>query len=343
MLIEAHIPYCLHLPNGTEVDIDLPDKDIKARVAFAKIWTQRAQEDGVPSDETDFYMEDAPTYFNKSTMIGPKVPLRPEEGWDQYFTGRNIERMKDQNGTFRYTKLFIEFEPKLTTEQMAKLNELTKGEGETLLEQISENALCVVNRIIDCYRYITKQEYIERLGSLSVNSIYFKKENWGFYRIGLVPGIETATMNRSKKEIDAIEKLLSGATPIPLYELLVLDSHSALERKALTLAVVESFQALEIMLENYLIAVFESKGVAKEEYEEKMDTHWKTKERLNLLLKETKGCALNENAALWDPWHTKYDKVRNEVIHQGKSISAKEAEETMKANEAVIVWVQGLP
>lgn len=342
MLIEANIPYCLHLPTNIEIEVALPEKDIKGKILFGKVWTNRAKEDGLPSDEVDFYMSGAPTYFNKSTMLPPWFPLRPAEGWDQYFTGRNIERMKDQNGTFRYTNLIIEFDPKLSDEQIEKLKHLTKGEGEAIFDKISEDALALINRVIDCYRYVTKEEYIERIGVLSINNVYFKKENFGFYRMGLVPGVESAMMNRSKEEIEKIEDLLCNATPVSLHELLVLDSHSAFDKKALTLSVVESFQAPEIMLENYLMSVLSKNGLSQQECEDKLNTNWRTKDRLNVLMKEAKGKALNETD-LWEKWHTKYDKVRNEVIHQGKQISVGDTKETIEVNESVMDWIKNLP
>lgn len=342
VVVEAHLPYCLHLPNGTEMEIDLPDKEMKGLVEFMKTWTKRAQEDGVLSSNVDFYMADAPTYFNKSTILTPKIPARPDEGWDQYFTGRNIERMRDQSGTFRYTRLLIEFNPDIPKEKISKLSQLSKGEGEAVLNEIAKSALAIVNRVIDCYRYITKEEYVERLSDLSINMIYFKEQNQGFYIIGLMPGIETAMMNRSKKEITEVENILEKGTPLPLHELLILDSHSAFQKKAFTLAVVESFQALEIMIENYLVGAFKEKGVSQSEYEKKLDTNWKTKDRLNVLLKEVKGHSLNENATLWEPWHTKYDKVRNEIIHQGKQVSEKDTEETIQVNGSVIAWIESL-
>jgi len=341
MFVEVHIPYCLHLPSGIEVNVNLSEKNIKAKVVFFKVWTKRAEADGVLSDDVDFYMEGAPTYFQKGVMLTPKIPLHLEEGWDQYFTGTNVERIRDQNGIFRYTRLLIEFEPNLSPEQMKKLDNLNR-EGENLLEQISENIIAIINRAIDCYRYTTKQAHIERLGIINIHNIYFKKENIGFNVIGLFPGIETAVMNRSKEEIENIKELLETSTPIPLYELLILDSHSAFNRKAFTLAIVESFQALEIMLENYLITAFTAKGVPQNIYEKKMDTHWKTKERLNELLNEVKSHSLKQESALWQAWHTKYDKVRNEVIHQGKQITEKETDEVIKTNEKVIDWLNSL-
>lgn len=342
LIVEAHIPYCLHIPNGYEMEVDLPERKIKALVTFYKVWTKRAQEDGTNSDDTDFYMESGTTHFQKSTILSPVLPVRPEDGWVQHFTGRNVERMKDQSGTFRYTRLFIEFDPHMSDERITELKSKNEAADKAVFDEISDHALAIINRAIDCYRFVSRQEYIERLGALSINTIYFKKQNHGFHVMNPVPGIEAAVMNRSKKEIDELERLLKNAIPVPLHDLLVLDAHSAFQRKAFTLAIVESFQALEIMLENYLIAAFEDKGIPKHEYEAKLNINWKTKDRLNTVLKEIKSHALKENLPLWDPWHTKYDKVRNEVIHQGKQASAKETEDTLKANEAVMAWLGGL-
>jgi len=175
---------------------------------------------------------------------------------------------------------------------------------------------------------------------LSTHLVYFRKENQGFYPI--VPLIEGAVMNRSKKEIEKIKKMLMKGVQPPIHELLALDARSALNRKAYTFAIVESFQAFEIMLENYLISAFIDKGVSRREYEAKLDRYWKTKERLNILLQETKGRALNQNSPLWDPWCNVYDKVRNEVIHQGKQATQKEAEATLSINESIVSWLEGL-
>lgn len=335
VLVEANLPYCIHIPNGYEIEVTTSIGK-KALVMFEKIWTNNAYSDGFGSDQFDVVEKDRVTYYQTSTILTPKYPINPELGWEQHFTGRNIEKMKEQNGTFRYTRVYIQLQSDINHAN------LDQKKGEEALDQITNEALGVVNQIIDCYRYATGQSHIERIGSLNVNMIFFVKENKGFYRMALGPGIETAVINRSQKELEKFEKMLNRGEQPPLYKLLILDSHSALERRSYTLAIVTSFQALEIMLENYLISEYENKGITKKEYEAKMDMKWKTKERLNGLLKEVKEHQLNENRELWEKWHTHYDKTRNEVIHQGKIPTQEETTSALQANEAVINWLLSL-
>jgi hypothetical protein len=133
VLIEARLPYCLHLPNGFEVEIPIPDSSARALVIFQKEWTKGASEGGTPSDNIDFYADDTVTHFHKATVVTPNTPIKPEEGWDPHFTGTNIEKIKDQNGTFRYSRLYIQFDPNIDGGHLPDLEHLRKGEMEALL------------------------------------------------------------------------------------------------------------------------------------------------------------------------------------------------------------------
>lgn len=336
ILVQAHLPYCLHIPNHYEMTVSIPEQNLEALVIFEKVWTQRAQEDGTKSDNTDFFAEDRAIYFKNSTILTPKVPFRPEEGWDSYFTGRNIEKMKDQNGVFRFTMMHIQFNMTLP-EEMGKMG---KGANEKLLKDVRDTALNIVNRVIDNYREVTNEIHIRRLGELKVNLIYFIPKRQGYYF--LLPNIETAMMNRSRKEIEAIAERLSKGEKSEIYKLLMLNARSSFNTKDYTLAIVESFQALEIYLENYLVAEFKKRGDSEDDYKRTLKTNWQTKDRLNVVLKELKGFSLNEQGEMWDKWCTRYDKTRNEVLHAGKEPDEKETEETLTVNEKVIDWTSKL-
>lgn len=335
-LIEINLPYCLHIPNQYELTVSLPEHNLDALVIFNKVWTQRAREDGKESDVIDFFAEDRPIYFNHSTMLTPKLPMRPDEGWDGYFTGRNMERMKDQNGIFRYTKLFIQF----NTNPPEGIAEMKKGQADLLLKSISEKALAVVNKIIDSYRDLTKEAHIRRLGNINIVLVYFIKPNCGYYTLS--PNLETAIINRSQKEISAIKDQLSNAYRPELYKMLLLDAQNSYDTNDYKLAIVESFQAFEIFLEHYLIAAFEKKGDGESVYWPLLQEKWQTKERLNSVLKNAKGISLNTVPVLWDVWCTRYDKTRNDVLHGGKDPSKAETKETIDINERVINWLQSI-
>lgn len=332
-LVQAHLPYCLHIPNHYEMTVSIPEQNLDALVIFEKIWTDRAQEDQKKSDVTDFFAEDRVLYFKNSVMLTPVIPVRPEQGWDSFFTGRNAEKMKDQNGVFRYTRVHIQFDVDLPK----GLENVGKSADETLLKSVQEKALVVMNRVIDNYRSITNEIHVRRLGELKINLIYFIPQNRGYYL--LLPNIETAKMNRSRQEIESVSKRLSDGEKPEVYTLLLLDARSSFDTKDYTLAIVESFQALEIFLENFLIDRFKNRGDSVEHYSRTLRTNWQTKDRLNGVLKDIKGAALNEQGEIWDKWCTRYDKTRNEVLHAGKEATEQETRETLDINEKVIEWV----
>ena len=178
---------------------------------------------GTP-DEVDIFGEDRIVYLKKSVLTSPKFPIHSEEGWEQAYKGRNIEKIKDQNGTFRYTRLYLQFDYEIPK------NRLEGGKDtKVALDEVWQVALTAVNYLIDCYRFTTGQEYIQRLGSLSVNMTYFLDHNIGFYTS--FPNIETAPINRTKKEIDHIEKMLESGEKPPVYRLLLLDAKCAFDKK----------------------------------------------------------------------------------------------------------------
>lgn len=336
ILVQAHLPYCLHIPHYYEMTVSIPEQNLEALVIFEKQWTYRAQEDDKKSDVVDFFAEDRSVYFKNSVILTPKVPFKPEEGWDSYFTGRNIEKMRDQNGVFRFTRLHIQFTMALP-EELKKLGEKST---ETLLREVQDKALSIVNRVIDNYREITNEIHVRRLGELKVNLVYFIPKNQGYYF--LLPNIETAMMNRSRKEIEAVADRLSKGKKSDVYKLLLLNARSSFDTKDYTLAIVESFQALEIYLENYLVAEFIKRGDSEEQYKRILKTNWQTKDRLNIVIKSLKNSSLNEQCELWNKWCTRYDKTRNEVLHTGKEPDKKETEETLIVNEKVIDWISKL-
>lgn len=334
-LVEVHLPYCLHIPNEYELEVFIPEENLKALVILKKIWTNKATAEGVRSLDIDFFAEDRTLYFQKSVILNPVVPLRPEEGWEQNFTGENIEKIKEKNGVFRYSQLYIQFDSNISKEQ------LDSKEGKEILERVKEKALLIVNRLIDSYRFVTSREHVQRLGSLGVNMIYFINHDRGFYTLSSGFGIETAPINRSRKEIAAIRKMLGNGERPELYSLLLLDAKSSYENKDYALAVVQSFQALEICLENSLLAELHKRGDSEDDSLVYLDKYWRTKERLRYCIKELRGVSLYEdNRALWDKWCTLYDQTRNEIIHKSKEPTSKDVSDTLDTNIKVLNWLK---
>jgi HEPN domain-containing protein len=266
----------------------------------------------------------------------PKVPVEFDDGWEQNFTGKNIERIKDQNGTFRYSALYIQFNKTVSASDIATQPNLDKT-----LTEVKEMSLSAVNRLIDNYRSVTRSGFVQRLGSLEINTIYFIDLNQGFYILSSGFGIETAAMNRSRDEIKKIEEMLEKGEKPELYDLLLLDAQTSFENKDLTLAVIQSFQALEIFLENLLYKLLLVRGDSETSALQYLDQHRRTKERLKDCLQELKNTTLYAvNRPLWDKWCTLYDKTRNEIVHKGKEPTDREVADMLEANTKVIEWLK---
>lgn len=336
VFVEANLPYCLHLPNNTEVLISIPENDIKALVIIDKIWTNRAQTEDGKSDIVDFYAEKNNLFFHTSTTLSPRIPFSPEEGWEPFITGKNIEKINDQNGIFRYSRVYIQ----LNLGIPEKINEITNKLREGILKEIQDKSLLVVNRLIDNYRELTKEIHVRRLGKITANMIYILPQDAGFYIVNC--NTTSAMINRSLNEIKQLKKQLKLGIKPDLYKLLFLNAKNSFDSGDYTLAIVESFQALEIFLENFLIAEFIKKGIDEKEYKEKLDKYWRTKERLNIILKEFKGIGANSNKNVWGTWCLHYDKTRNDVLHSGKEPNLEETKETLAINENLINWILSL-
>lgn len=334
-LFQVQLPYCLHLPMNYEFKVSIPEQDIDALIIHQKIWTKRANEDGRNSDMVDFFAEDIPLYFKTSTFLTPKLPTDLADGWESYFTGRNLQKISDQNGVYRYSKLLIQLETKV---QKSDLGE-NQDKREEVLNKLRNKILLIINRLIDVYRVHSKEGYVRRLKDVNINLIYFLKLNEGLYV--LAPNIETAMMNRSAQEIRSIgADLESGKSP-DLYKLILLDAENSLKTLNYATAVLEAFQALDICTEIFLMQKYKEKGFSEIDCRKTLDENLTTKARLKKLLKDINMVPLNETS-LWPDWENSYNKVRNDVIHYGKEPTFEEAKLAVESNKSVVDWLMTL-
>lgn len=325
-IIEANLPYCLHIPNNYTFYIKIDEKRT-ASVTLQKYWTQKTKD----SSSADFFSKDKKTYFVKSSFISPNFPLNPNSGWEQEFIGTNVEKEKDGNATFRYTKVIIQFNTDYED------SDLSQDKFNPTINQISDTSLNIVNKLINVYRYLAKEEFVESLGSLSINNIYFSKHNIGFYIFSMGHGIGDAIMNHSLNKIEAMADMLKKDIKPPLHQLLMFDAQASINKKSFPIAVVKIYQSLEIFLEAFIYEGYTKLGLADVDIEKILIKKWQTKDRLKNVLKEITGKnLLEEDGDLWDKWCTDYDKVRNEVVHKGKEINFSDAKESFEINMKVV-------
>ncbi|HEX7681410.1 MAG TPA: hypothetical protein VF713_25010 [Thermoanaerobaculia bacterium] len=334
-LIQATLPYCLHVPNGAWFEVHVPEQGYSALVTLKKVWTAKAQ----GSSGADFEHDTLPTYFTNNNLRTPQFPIDPSLGWEQDYSGRNVEKINDSNGVFRYTNVFVELTTGISVEQL----EVDGTEKKILLGELSLKVIEVMNRLLDTYRYVTHESYVERVGSLNVHNIFFPKENTGFYVMSMLgAGITNATMNLPRTITGEIERMLKADERPQLAELLQLDAESSLEKRAYTLAMVKSFQALEVLLEKYLLSSYQVAGLSESDALRVLDRKWRTPERLKQVLRDVSGQSASE-MPWWQEWIGLYDSARNEVLHQGKEPSAAEAARVVALNSDVLTWLKQLP
>ncbi|GEM_PF-1735434 len=336
--VQVNIPYTLHVPNGYPCKINKVNKEYEAFVRFYKIWTNKA----IGSSYLDVVVNDEITQHKDHMVGGFQFPQPPEYGWQMKVEGTNIEKTKDDTGYFRYTKLILEFNTELwKSEGDEKSRQKAKAK---VIDGVINKTKELVSKILDVYRFVTQEEYIERTNNINIIDILFVTTGEGFYPYKDRFGISKAIMNRRGDEIGKIREMLENNTMPELYELLLLNSKSAYNKGTYSMSVLESSQALEVFLENHLIEKYKNKGLSEKESFTKLEDsyNWRIKNRLKDLLFETTGARLSDDTKLWDKWTTAYDKIRHPLIHEGYNVSASEAKNTILVNEEVIKWIKAL-
>lgn len=341
LLIEVNLPYCLHLPDKYLYEVKLGEQE-NAYLRLRKVWTEKTTnptrpEDLDPSSSNDLFAEDREVFFGKAQILTPVFPQKENVGWHYLFRGQNVEMVADTTGYFRYTKVFIYIKASYTKEEIAKNSATIKSLAES-------KALEIVNNLIEVYRYVAEEEYVERLAQVNIMNIYFFDLKQAIITASLATHhIRNASINKPRTVIEKVRSMLSSGAHPMLYETLLLNAKNSLRRGDFSSSVVAVFQSFEIFLENFLINSYKSLGLNDDQIKQKMDLDWETKKRLRQSLKEiTNKDLLIENKALWESWCNVYDQIRNEVIHKGLFPTKSMAEKAMSINEDAIKWVSSL-
>ena len=331
-LVEVALPYCFNLPNDILLSVKAPGLQA-AFVVLRKIWTELVEN---PSG-ADFYAADRVTYHNPTTLRTPTFPQKPELGPIPRCRGVNIERDRDTSGSYRYTKaqvfLNTDYPPTIADNQQ----EFQEAEGEVIA-----CVLHVVNRLIDVYRLVTGSDYIQRVPAIHVTDLFFRSHNVGTHGASFGHGIRSAIMNRSENEMRGIAALLESGDELPVHDLLMLDAEASLESNRHILAVTHAFQALELFLEELLRQRLAASGLDARTVEGRLDTMWRTKERLRDLLREATGRSLLDERRLWEDFCTVYDQTRNKLIHAARDLDATKTRKAVQVCREVIQWLRSV-
>ncbi|MCK5022963.1 MAG: hypothetical protein KAS04_02210 [Candidatus Aenigmarchaeota archaeon] len=322
-IVTAHIPYTLHVPNELVYNLTHP---FPSCLYFKKQWTKVAN----GSSEVDVVTEKKTYIAGEAKIAGPVLPLDPTLAWEPRSTGINVERVMDTNGHFRYTIVTIEFDAKL---------DKTK-DSLVLAREITAQALEVVNRALKIYQHATNAFHIQPLPHLVVTDIYFSESNEGLLPV-VDTGIGNAVMNLAHKDIKKFHDLLESDFEPNITDLLFTNAQWAHYRKDYKLAVMESFIATDVCVENYLVT--------------KCNTAKKTPTEIGKIMRGTTRIRF-ENAfknfhqkqfsehyqTEYANWEKQYLDVRNPVMHKGKIPSEQESGASIKENDVIIKVVRSL-
>ncbi len=346
--VVARLPFCLYVPS-TRYIIRLPGSSGLIGVAPEKVWTDRAE--GSHILDFDIVASGENVYLKDAEITTEHI------GSPSDFTaglrGKNVEFDKDPNGYFRYTRITVEidwefpngFDP-FKEENQKKL---------AIVDAIAAHTLVVANYMVDIYRVATGDSYVKRLSSIVVDDIRIgipdecsirKNERLPpkfSYKCGIHPyqlsqnGVRPAIVTKPSEVIESFKSwLISGTTP-QTYRLLQLNAEDALEHRDTKLAVIESFLALEVYVEQFYYQILAT-SMATDQIETLLteDHNWRLKTRLKELLKLTCSRSISDiDNKLWQDWANGHEK-RNELVHRGIVPTLDEAHEILGLNQKVI-------
>ena len=347
----VRLPYCLYIPS-TRYVFDYPDEGELVGVVPEKVWTKRAE--GSTTPDFDRVVPNDPVYLDNCQLITDWI------GQPEPFTGElqacNMEFERDPNGYFRYTRLTLEFDWHVPEgyDPSRQKNNSENRESNQIITQISTTALSLVNYLVDVYRTVTNDVYLERVPVLVIEDIRIgihddcsirKNEildrpftyKYGYHPIMLgMHGVRPAMVSKPKEMIDSFWSLLESGFRPPADELLRQSALGALERHDAKLAAIESFISLEVYVERFYHDRL-SKAMTPTEIEELLGAknNWKLAVRLKELLREHFGKAVVDiDNRVWERWLKRHSQ-RHGIVHRNVIPSEDDAQHILQMNETI--------
>ena len=332
--VRVRLPYCLYIPNDRYV-FDFPDEGELVGVVSTKVWTKRAE--GSTTPDSEMVVPNEPVYLDDSQLttdwIGQQEPFTGE------LQARNMEFERDPNGYFRYTQLILEFDwhvPGGYDPSRQKSDHGDQERDDQVIAQLSTMALSLVNHLVDVYRTVTGDVYLERIPVLVVEDIRIgihddcsirKHEKYPggpfTYKYGYLPnmlgmhGIRRAMVSKPKEVIDSFRSLLASGFRPPTDELLRQSALAALERHDAKLAAIESFISLEVYVERFYYDRL-SETMTPTEIKDLLDTrhNWNLVVRLRELLREHfEKAVMDIDNRVWTQWLKRHNQ-RHGIVHR---------------------------
>ena len=336
--VKVSLPYTLHLPNEMPFEVICPGVG-RATVIPRKVWTELAAGSSVVEVIADEHL----LYYEPASHRTDHIPQPPESGPWPRMTGTNVEISKDTHGVLRYTLLEVLFDSVIVGVEGPEGDPAVEQAQYAAVEKAQRTAKEIVNYLLDVYRYVTGAEHIERLSSIMTKGVYFAEHNLVSEGFTIESGLRTAIINRSGREIRKIKEMLGSGEEPALHVLLLQSARAALGRGQVVLAIVVSFQALEILLETKLRAGYAKMGVSDLEIARRLKKRYKTAERLKHLCREVTGRSVADDSKFWNSWIVDCNRRRNHVVHKNEAVTDAQAQRVVDLCEDCITRVLALP
>ena len=261
-----------------------------------------------------------------------------ERSWRPGNTG--VELKYDRLGRVSYTKIAVRSPYATTRDDFEELR------------RVSHKA---INRLLDVYRCTTKESHIghipiQELGpSNTSHGVYELKEDGSVWELNSFRFDFGSGLTHSRtQEMDGNSILdLAYERPLPVVDLLVLNTRRSLLFEEYRIAVIEAETAFEVGVDRILTRYYLSRTAKSTEgyvvpAHSRGDVHRLLDAGIKNLINHHLPMALGREFLGTDQ-HGRWEKdlydLRNAVIHDGKEVRENEAELALEAAEDALTWI----
>jgi hypothetical protein len=336
------LPFCLYLNDGS-YSVSL-NSDVKAEILLKKVRQEPLDMRLEIQMLNKYHIEDDAYYRVKRIADGKRDVIkglelkdveaayeihaieggkhtRPELWIPPYYYNCELER--DERGTFRFTEVSIL---------------IKQIEWHNSIEYL-DIAIEIINRLIDVYRYVTKEYHVRRITAKDIMAYSCSRSDkadfiYGYSASGIVPIRE----DFSETEHLEIKRLLKNNEQIPICDLMLLDAENFLELRDYRRTVIESIIAIEPWIEKFVEYKLAERRVS--------NIHIKDFLNVVTLAPQIKGLL----KLLIEPEDLDYqliddlatiNKIRNNIIHEGYiNVSRSDAEKAINCTTKIISFIR---
>lgn len=284
----------------------------------------------------------------------------PRLGFEQ---SNGTELVRDRHGRLRFSTVDIELPGRAIiekeTRRRVEAGELAAENGKIrveftdhdLVNDFSEAAfhegVAVINRLIEVYRHVADEFQVRRvtLADLFKAHVAWFQENeplGGTHHIGFGQGMTVEPESFDAQTIGTLRAWLCSTRPVLTTFMLFSDAKDRLDREEYRLAVIDARTALEVLIDELLLAFFALSGTSLEDGCRLLDVETTKVQSLEEALQRASinrklGEAIkqvlhldihNGAPALWERWLAA-KKLREAGAHRGTEVGRAEAFEAV--------------